>query len=156
MVLRHNARGAGEELDAAQNLLAMQWMLAHAFPLFFSELGGLAQNCIGHANLSDVMKQRAEFKRLHLCACEAILATKSQTKRNHTFRVTMRLRVPCFQSRSQRLQSRAISVLERAERFLQFRRALCYQIFAMILVMSLGYVQFITMEHTCNGGISRT
>ena len=68
MVLRYNARGAGEKFDTAQNLLAMQWMLAHAFPFFFSELGGLAQNCVGHANLSDVVKQRAEFQRLHLCA----------------------------------------------------------------------------------------
>ena len=68
----------------------------------------------------------------------------------------MCLRVPCFQRRGQCLQSRAISVLERAERFIQFRRALCYQIFEMILVMSLGYDQFMMMERTFNRGFSLT
>src|ERR1041385_878061 len=137
MVLGNDTRGAGEKLDAAQNLLAMQWMLAHALPFFISKFGGLAQNRVGHANLSDVMQQRSEFQRLHLHARETVFAAKSQTEGDHPFRVTMRLCVSGFQRRSQGLQSRAISILERAKRFIQFGGALCDQLFEMILVTSL-------------------
>src|SRR5690242_8764409 len=48
MMLRNHARCALQELNAAQNLLPVKWMLAHANPLFLGELRRLAQDRIRH------------------------------------------------------------------------------------------------------------
>src|SRR6185369_257851 len=42
VMLRHYARRALQKLNAAQDLLSVQRMLAHAYPLFFGELRRLA------------------------------------------------------------------------------------------------------------------
>src|SRR5215216_603319 len=44
VMLGHHARRAFKKLDASQDLLTMQWMFAHAHPLFFRKLRGLAQD----------------------------------------------------------------------------------------------------------------
>src|SRR5690242_21081635 len=51
MMLRDNARRALQKLNAAQDLLSVKWMLAHAYPLFFRELRRFAQDRIRHADL---------------------------------------------------------------------------------------------------------
>ena len=76
----------------------MQRMFAHSHPLFFSQLCGLAQNEVGHANLSDVMQKRTKLQRLHLFRMQAILAAQTQTVGNYAFRMSMSLGVSGLQS----------------------------------------------------------
>ena len=103
-MLGDDARRAFKKPNAAQDLLAVQRMFAHPHPFLVSQLGRLAQDCIGHANLANVVQQRSELQRLHVAARQAILTTQPQTECNYPLRMAMRFGIACFQRGRQRLQ----------------------------------------------------
>src|ERR1044072_8067537 len=60
VVLRDDARSALQKFDAAQNLRAVQRILAHPRPLVLRERGGLPEYRVGPSDLADVVEERAE------------------------------------------------------------------------------------------------
>jgi hypothetical protein len=84
--------------------LPVQGMLAHAHPFRFAEIRGLVQDGIGHADLADVVQQRAELKGAHLLARQLQLAPQTQAETDDTLRMPVRFPVAGFQRGGQRLQ----------------------------------------------------
>ena len=111
-MLRDDSRRALKKLDAAQDLLTMHRMFAHAYPLFFGELRRLAQDRIRHADLADVVQQRSKLERLHLFAVQAILASQAQTVTQRLVPSGRAFRVARFERGGQRFQRRAIRTFE--------------------------------------------
>ncbi len=101
MMLRDYAGRAFQELDTAQNLLTMHRMFAHQHPLFICQLPGFAEDCIGHANLSNVMQQRAELQGFHFRPAQSVFPAQSQTESYDTFRMSMGLGITGLERGSQ-------------------------------------------------------
>ncbi|MDT7807215.1 MAG: hypothetical protein QOJ70_1028 [Acidobacteriota bacterium] len=133
-MLDDDARSAFEELYAAKDVAAMNGVKPHLLPLFFGEPRGLAKYRVGHSDLADVVKERAELKRAHLLLAQSQLATQTQAERDDALRVSVRLRVACFERRDERLECHAVGALQRAERAVQLARALLDRAFEIVLV----------------------
>ena len=56
MVLRNDASGPFEKLDATKDLLAVPRMLAHAHPFLIRQFRGFAQDGIRDSDLANVVK----------------------------------------------------------------------------------------------------
>src|SRR6266404_1204221 len=112
MMLCYDARGAFQEFYSAQDLLSVQRMFAHANPFFIGQLGRLAQDRIGNANLADVVKQRTKLERFHFRSAQSVFATKPQTESHDPLRMPVSLRVASFKRSRQCLQRRSVSILK--------------------------------------------
>jgi hypothetical protein len=119
VVLGDDARRPFEEVDVAQNLLPVQRVLAHLHPLGLVERARLAQDGVGHADLADVVQQRAELQRAQLLFAEPHLTTQSEAEVDDALGVAVRLGVAGFERRRQSLERGAVGVFQGVERVVE-------------------------------------
>jgi hypothetical protein len=124
VVLPDDARRPFQKFDALQNLLAVHGVTAHVHPFLRAELRGLVQDGVRHADLADVVQERAELQRAQILARQIQLAPQTQAETDDALRVAVRLAVARLQRGGEGFQSHAVRFFERGERAVEFRRAL--------------------------------
>ncbi len=119
--------------------------------LGLAERAGLAQDGVGHADLPDVVEQRAELQRAQLLAVEPQLAPQPEAEADDPLGVAARLRVARFERRRQRPERRAVGVFERAHGAAELGRPLLDHLFEVRLVAALGETQRAVFEGAADG-----